>query len=205
MEGGDGVPGTHRISVPHASSNCLFKSVGEALLENNITLADTDNHKWFTMVRGHCRLQLPQLLCLMAGHVLSERVSNEEFHKIMRGRVQNKQDYANRLKEAGDRLGRQDWGTIEDLQIVAHWLDASSNFTGSIYTYVRGHRTLTRVTKTKRIIREPPSNVNDNDIVLYNSNNTHWMNTLVSAQQFPPLVDPNAGVPDEEPEVIEID
>ena len=105
MEEGDGVPGTKRISVPHTSSNCLFRSVGEALLANNVTLTDTDNNKWFTVARGRCRLQLPQLLCLLAEHVLSEKLSDAEFCKIMQGRVKNKQDYAERLKDAANRLG----------------------------------------------------------------------------------------------------
>jgi hypothetical protein len=204
-----GVPGTNRRTQPNSSGQCFFVSVGNALIELLSEVTFNDN-SWHVGRIGRRRLLVSKLQRLLARHV-REVLTKEEFHRVFlrqnKTAYANKAAYADRLEEAGDRAGRQDWGGLEDLQIVAHWLEASSDFCGSLYTFVRGHDTLTRVTKAKLYVRQPPGNVRDTDIVLHNSGNTHWMNTVVTNQQFPPVAidQGHGGMLDEEAEVINVD
>jgi hypothetical protein len=221
MERGEPIPRTNRRTVPSSDGQCFFRAFLDALTRRTGTLAAKEgmewiNHKdgkpWCRNIRGLRRCDIRVTMKCLAMHVRVYVTPSEFVMSGLQQRYADKEAYAQRLERGNEMDGRQNWGSVGDLQIAVHWL-GHSNFGASIYTIEDGHYTLARVTKDRIILCQPPTIVQNNDIVLYNSNNRHWMNTVVELN-LPAVIDdngdgigPGPGMADEgmeEREIIEI-
>lgn len=217
---GEPIPRTNRRTVPSSDGQCFFRALADALTRYAGPLRPGDGmwwidniggHPWCRNIRGIRRYDIRVTMKCVAMHVL-ECVTDEEFAASgLLQRYADRKAYADRLERGPAAEGQNEWGSIADLQMALHWLGHSNfgNFGVSIYTIESTNYTLARVTKHTIIIRQPPNIVRDLDIVLYNSGNFHWMNTVVDPN-LPAVVDnngngigPGPGVA--EREIIEID